>query len=577
VKPNARLFISYAHEDRDLCDELKAHLAGLEQDGTISGWYDCDILPGADWEKEIAEHLEKSDVVLLLVSAHFRASEYCGFEMKHALEKAERRQVVVVPVILRPVDWLDAPFAHLQALPSDGRPVVKWRSRDDAFLEIIRSIRRLVEESLPEKPQPVVPPIPSAAPQPRTLDAAMAPRIPMGKPADLAVMVRRTDSAGLKGVLEIDDAYSAKPEDVRSKPFCLEFPVDRAGKPKSAALTIKLESPEFEPPSQTKKLVVPPDGDSDVCTFLITPLFTGELIVNLEVYAGEGQQISRALRIVSEASDRVLVGGKMLVSIPLYTVAASELESTTTLVAAAAAAPPPVAAHAPLPPAQGPTFPADGATLSMPRPASGTPAASQSSPPPPAPAKSRLYAFAKPATIAAAAALLIGVVGPRFISSPTAPRESARNSEVDQVVVMAKRVADPPVAALAPAPVAASAEETWKADYAAGVKAWQGGNLQEAETALRRSTKIEPSKAETWYALGRVLQDANKLEEAEKALTKAVELDGTNQNARLLLASLQVRNKPAEAKKQVQVLINDKTLAGPRLDAAKRLSKALGK
>jgi hypothetical protein len=153
------------------------------------------------------------------------------------------------------------------------------------------------------------------------LDAAMAPKVPMGKPADLAVMVRRVNSAGLKGVLEIDDEYSGRPEDVRSKPFRMEFPLDDRGNPKPSTLTLKLESPDFDPPAQTKKLPVPPDADSEVCTFLLTPLFTGELIVNLEVYATERQQIARVFRVVSEASDRVVVRGRMLVSVPISTTA----------------------------------------------------------------------------------------------------------------------------------------------------------------------------------------------------------------------------------------------------------------
>ena len=64
---------------------------------------------------------------------------------------------------------------------------------------------------------------------------------------------------------------------------------------------------------------MPPDRDSDVCTFLLTPLFVGELVVNLEVYAQAGRQASRVFRIQAEASDRVLVRGRMLVSVPIST------------------------------------------------------------------------------------------------------------------------------------------------------------------------------------------------------------------------------------------------------------------
>src|SRR5687767_9911103 len=87
------VFFSYSHRDETLRDELETHLAVLRRRGIISGWHDRKITPGHDWATEIDIHLESSEIVLLLVSADFIASDYCfGIEMKRALERHDRRE-----------------------------------------------------------------------------------------------------------------------------------------------------------------------------------------------------------------------------------------------------------------------------------------------------------------------------------------------------------------------------------------------------------------------------------------------------------------------------------------------------
>ena len=57
--------------------------------------------------------------------------------MKRAMKRHEKGQAHVIPVILRPVDWQDEPFARLQALPQDAKPVTTWANQDEAFLEVL--------------------------------------------------------------------------------------------------------------------------------------------------------------------------------------------------------------------------------------------------------------------------------------------------------------------------------------------------------------------------------------------------------------------------------------------------------
>ena len=91
--------------------------------------------------------MNSAGVILLMVSADFMASDYCwDVEMKRAMERHELGEAVVIPAILRAVDWHSAPFGKLQALPKDAKPVTSWPNQDEAFTDIAKGIRRAVEQ-----------------------------------------------------------------------------------------------------------------------------------------------------------------------------------------------------------------------------------------------------------------------------------------------------------------------------------------------------------------------------------------------------------------------------------------------
>src|SRR6266581_9251503 len=120
-----KIFFCYAHEDEPLLNKLKAHLRPLQRQGLIDVWYDRDIDAGIEWEQAIKEQLNISQIILLLVSPDFMDSDYCyGTEMKLALKRHEQKEAQVIPVILRPCLWKSSPLGKLQALPTDGKPVM---------------------------------------------------------------------------------------------------------------------------------------------------------------------------------------------------------------------------------------------------------------------------------------------------------------------------------------------------------------------------------------------------------------------------------------------------------------------
>jgi hypothetical protein len=90
--------------------------------------------------------MDTASVILLLISSDFLASDYCyGVEMQKALERHHAGTAHVVPILLRPVDWCNAQFAHLSCLPSNERPITSWTNLDEAFLDVAIGIRTLLE------------------------------------------------------------------------------------------------------------------------------------------------------------------------------------------------------------------------------------------------------------------------------------------------------------------------------------------------------------------------------------------------------------------------------------------------
>jgi hypothetical protein len=153
VKPvrKIKLFFCYAHEDDALREQLARHLSPLRRVKHITAWFDRDIQAGTDWEHEIERQLDTANIILLLVSADFIDSDYCySVEMQRALEKHQAGTACVIPIILRPVDWEETPIGTLQALPTGKKPVTLWANQDEAWLDVVQGIRKVVRTLLPK-------------------------------------------------------------------------------------------------------------------------------------------------------------------------------------------------------------------------------------------------------------------------------------------------------------------------------------------------------------------------------------------------------------------------------------------
>jgi CheY-like chemotaxis protein len=147
------VFCSYSHRDEDLRQELVTHLALLQRRNVIRLWHDRALRPGDEWRSEIANQLQQADLILLLVSADFVASDFVyREELQPAIARHRAKDARCVPIIIRATDWKHPPLSELQALPTDGKPVMLWANRDEAWVDVVVGIRKEAEAII-ERPE----------------------------------------------------------------------------------------------------------------------------------------------------------------------------------------------------------------------------------------------------------------------------------------------------------------------------------------------------------------------------------------------------------------------------------------
>ncbi|HVN80824.1 MAG TPA: toll/interleukin-1 receptor domain-containing protein, partial [Terriglobia bacterium] len=311
------VFISYVEEDRAAANQVCEALESQE----IRCWIaPRDITPGLTWGTAIIEAINASSVMVLIFSSHTNVSR----QVVRELERADHKGVRIVPFrienvppsgdieyFLGSIQWLDAFSGAIETQYKELGDALRTLLKKPAPPTVPGKLERSETKSLSEE---------------RILDAALPAQVPVEKPTELVVMVRRTDSRGLRAVLAVEDGYLATEEDVKSKPFQLEFALNAEGEATAAELTLRVDSPDFEPKSQQKKILVPPRNDSEAYVFLLTPKFKGQLVVNLEVYKRDLAVASRVLKTHAETSEReILSRAAILVSIPLYVVSCAAM------------------------------------------------------------------------------------------------------------------------------------------------------------------------------------------------------------------------------------------------------------
>lgn len=139
-------FCSYSSRDDAYRERFQVALAVLEREGILQMWEFRSLEAGTDWDAEIRKHLHAAKLIFLLLSPDFFASRYSvEEELMTALKRHAAGSARVVPIIVRPCDWLHTDLRKLQALPRDGKPITEWPNADAAWQDVTSGIRRVVQ------------------------------------------------------------------------------------------------------------------------------------------------------------------------------------------------------------------------------------------------------------------------------------------------------------------------------------------------------------------------------------------------------------------------------------------------
>ena len=273
------VFLSHNSIDKPWVVQLKDDLTRYG----LRVWLDKDeIRPGDLFAQALEEALENCSAIALIISPEAMDSGWVKEEYYRAvsLSKGKQLPLQMIPVILREAE-----------VPG----FVKSRNwidfRDES--KYSENVWRLVWGILGHKPTEVLdltaPINQSAIRQPdlqtqRYLDAAISRKVKVGQTTELVVLVRLPGSAGLRALFTKDGDYHVQPEDVKSKEFPIEFPVDHRGKQLPLSLCIEIETIDFVVAERRKIVKLEPEKDTEPCIFLLTAKKRGPLKILVQVY-----------------------------------------------------------------------------------------------------------------------------------------------------------------------------------------------------------------------------------------------------------------------------------------------------
>ena len=144
---SAKVFIFYSTKDEEFREVLENKLIFLRKLKLVESWRDRQII-GRKWDGDMYPLIDNADIVLLLISHSFLASEFCySKDINRAIERHQAGTAKVIPLMIYPIrNWVQTPFAELEVLPQNGLPILDWPKEEEAFLDIAVGIGERVLE-----------------------------------------------------------------------------------------------------------------------------------------------------------------------------------------------------------------------------------------------------------------------------------------------------------------------------------------------------------------------------------------------------------------------------------------------
>jgi hypothetical protein len=142
-----QVFYSYVAADVAWVEKLEAHLSPLKRNGTLhSTWHQAQVLPGDAWSEVVLQQLRQAQIILLLVSAKFIASDHAWEkELTAALARQQAGKAKVIPIIVQDCLWQETLLGKFVALPNDASSLSSHPNPDQAMRQIAAQVQRYLE------------------------------------------------------------------------------------------------------------------------------------------------------------------------------------------------------------------------------------------------------------------------------------------------------------------------------------------------------------------------------------------------------------------------------------------------
>jgi hypothetical protein len=278
------------------CDKAKAReLYYFLKECGIQPWLDTeDLLPGQNWELEIQRILGTSDAIIICLSkSSVDKVGQIQKEIKFALDKALEIPDGDIFLIPARLEECDIPYSLRRYQRID-------LFEDGSYEKLKKSFQVVAEqteigETVVSKEEIKI--------QDRILEAAIEKEIIVGRAAQLFVLIKLIESKGILSVVKlIDEEIVLDESNIKTGEIKIEFPIENH-KVLPAGIILRLNAPDFSISFNEKHILIPPDSDSELVTFIVLPNKAGKLLINIEVLNEKDSLASRTIRMVVLAQD----------------------------------------------------------------------------------------------------------------------------------------------------------------------------------------------------------------------------------------------------------------------------------
>lgn len=146
-----------APEDEEQTKAVKKYLSPVIRSSKIpiEILSDFEIPPGQDIN-EYKLQLYDSDIVLAFISADFINDDQTYIRTQKVIERYNKDETVMLPILVRNCMWKSTPFVNLPLLPKNTQPLNNkqyWNSEDDALTSVVNDIYESINKFSYEKAQ----------------------------------------------------------------------------------------------------------------------------------------------------------------------------------------------------------------------------------------------------------------------------------------------------------------------------------------------------------------------------------------------------------------------------------------